>query len=100
MIETSTSTGSSFGFGITVLKPFLAFGTLCGTGRGEDEWGSGAKSGGPKGGADGDNSGDSEGSSSVERDPVVEAARRDITSRRVAMGDPLTDHSVMPSCRR
>lgn len=28
MIEISTSIGSSFGFGITVLEPFLAFGTL------------------------------------------------------------------------
>lgn len=52
--------------------------------------------GGTAGGTEGDTGGVSEGGPRGLRDPA-ELPRWAITSRSVAMGDPLTDHSVTPS---
>lgn len=59
----------------------------------------GGTEGGAEGGTEGDTGGVSEGGPGELRDPA-ELPHLAITSRRVAMGDPFTDHSVMPSWRR
>lgn len=96
--EISTSTGSSFGLETTVLKPFLAFGTLWGIGVDEDK---GMTLGdemrrGTAAGAEGDTGGDGAVGSGSLRESLCWA----ITLRRVAMGEPRTVHSVMPIWRR